>query len=78
MSYIVEMGDIAERHDERTGENFIYSVRMVNHSGYDEEYVICVRREGSTEPAKEIMNLWSSEAQRLADILTGKTEREKQ
>lgn len=69
MSYRVTLGDIATRYDERSGEKIILSLDMIDHTAYDYEYIIKVRRESQTN-GKEVLSLWSKEAHTLADLIT--------
>lgn len=69
MSYLAKLGDIAERYNEYTGERYIYSLGMIKHSGYDEEYIIYMRRADSEEPTESIISLWSAEAHKLRELL---------
>lgn len=69
MSYYVKLGDIAERYNEYTGEKYIYSLGMINHSGYDEEYIIYMRKGDNEEPTETIISLWSAEARKLRELL---------
>lgn len=69
MSYIVKLGDIAERYDEYTGEKYIYTLEKINHSGYDEKYILYKRPADSEEPTELIISLQSAEADKLSKLL---------
>lgn len=69
MSYRAKLGDIAERYNEYTGERYIVSLEMIKHSGYDEEYIIYMRKADSEEPMETIIRLWSAEAHKLIELL---------
>lgn len=68
MDYIVNLGEIATRHDEKTGTTTTYSLSMINHKGFDEEYQITVKR-ADQEEEELLLSLWSAEAQKLADLI---------
>lgn len=69
MSYLVQLGDIAERYHERTGEKYIYSLKMQHYSGDHDEFYIIAREADSNEPIDTILNLYNDEAYELMNLL---------